>query len=82
MSDHPDPLPAPLVDAPPAGYKRRFIATEPRLSEAVQTYRDFGFDVVLVPAKNIDIDGQKCRECLDDTYGIYTRAGGSADRDS
>jgi hypothetical protein len=79
MCDHREPLPAPVVDAPPSGYQRRFIATEPRLSEAVQTYRDLGLDVVLVPSKNIDLNDQECRECLDDTYGIYTRQRGSAD---
>lgn len=79
MSDHPKPLPAPVVDTPPVGYQRRFIATEPRLSEAVQTYRELGLEVVLVPAKNIDLKGQECRECLDDAYGIYTCEGVSRD---
>ncbi len=31
------------------GWLRRFTASEPRLSEAIQTYRELGLEVLLVP---------------------------------
>jgi hypothetical protein len=37
------------------GWEKQFIASEPRLSEAVELYRESGFEVHLEPL-------QKCRE--------------------
>ena len=68
-------LPAPLLDAPPKGFQRKFTATEPRLSEAVTAYQALGLEVVLVGVLNTDDCGQECSECLADTFVIYTRPG-------
>jgi len=32
-----------------AGWERRFIACEPRLSEMVEMYKEIGFEVILEP---------------------------------
>lgn len=61
---------------PPKGWQRRFLAAEPRLSEAVQAYQDLGFQVVLVPALNDDLSDRECKECLDNSYVIYVLARG------
>ena len=66
------------------GWTRQFIANEPRLSEAVELYKQSGFDVHLesVPAEDeIDRCPQReageCRVCFEgneDQYKIiYTR---------
>ena len=34
------------------GWEKRFIAREPRLSEAVELYQSIGFDVLLEPLLN------------------------------
>lgn len=57
------------------GWKRRFVASEPRLSEAVELYESLGLEVKLEP---IDIDALEdgCKDCFmrDDTCKvIYTR---------
>ncbi|MFQ5601034.1 MAG: hypothetical protein ACE5G2_10845 [Candidatus Krumholzibacteriia bacterium] len=56
------------------GWERRFVYDEPRLSEAVETYRELGFEVVLLP---IAADDSQCTECMQqepDRYRvIYTR---------
>ena len=44
-----------------AGWNRCFIADEPRLSEAVETYRDIGFEVLVVPVR---ADDAACTECM------------------
>lgn len=66
------------------GWNRQFIANEPRLSEAVELYKQSGFEVHLesVPAKN-EInqcpqgEAGECRICFEgneDQYKIiYTR---------
>lgn len=58
------------------GWTRRFVACEPRLSEAVQLYRDLGYEVHLEPLPDSGEDGE-CRTCLEvniDRYRIiYTR---------
>ena len=39
-----------------AGWERRFIACEPRLSEMVATYKEIGFEVLLEPLpSNINV---------------------------
>jgi hypothetical protein len=69
------------------GWTRRFVACEPRLSEAVSLYRETGFEVHLEPLpKHEECEGCKaevhgedeCRICYDgfeDQYMIiYTRS--------
>ena len=67
------------------GWARQFIACEPRLSEAVDMYREAGFDVHLEPLSKepqcgTPVDGTeegKCRICfegVEDQYRIiFTR---------
>ena len=67
------------------GWTKMFIATEPRLSEAVDLYRESGFDVHLEPLSKEpeceecpgDDDEAECRVCFEgseDQYRvIYTR---------
>ncbi len=43
------------------GWQRCFIADEPRLSEAVETYEELGFEVQLLPVT--EEDGE-CTECM------------------
>ena len=43
------------------GWERCFIADEPRLSEAVETYEELGFEVALVP---VPLDDEGCTECM------------------
>jgi hypothetical protein len=56
------------------GWTRCFVADEPRLSEAVETYRELGFEVLLLP---VDLAEESCSECLraapDRFREIYTR---------
>jgi hypothetical protein len=67
------------------GWTRRFVAKEPRLSEAVDMYRDSGFEVLLEPlpretgcgTRAGDGEVDECRICFDgyeDQYMIiFTR---------
>ncbi len=67
-----------------AGWERRFVATEPRLTEAVELYQAIGFDVLLEPLPEKeesedpacqDKDCTACFEVNRDRYKIiYTRA--------
>jgi hypothetical protein len=41
------------------GWVKQFVANEPRLSEAVELYKDAGFDVHLEPLPK----GQECETC-------------------
>jgi hypothetical protein len=43
------------------GWEACFVADEPRLSEAVETYREIGFDVRLQPVR---LDGEACTDCM------------------
>ncbi len=43
------------------GWTRCFIADEPRLSEAVETYLELGLEVRLVPVPE---DEAQCSECM------------------
>lgn len=62
------------------GWRRQFIAAEPRLSEAVQMYRELGFEVHLepLPKQGKQPDGQahdaeiKCRVCFEGSEGQYS----------
>ena len=67
------------------GWTQRFIASEPRLSEAIEIYRDAGFEVRLEPLSSVagcetcdSEDAEStCRVCFEgyeDQYStIYTR---------
>jgi len=44
-----------------AGWKRCFVADEPRLSEAVQTYEELGLEVRLLPVPE---DDGECSACI------------------
>jgi hypothetical protein len=59
-----------------AGWARQFTADEPRLSEAVEEYRELGFEVLLEPLDPLETAGE-CTRCLmadRDRYKvIYTR---------
>ena len=67
-----------------AGWERRFIASEPRLGEAVELYESIGFEVLLDPLPSEDeMRGAGCEEkgctaCFEldrERYKIiYTRA--------
>lgn len=59
------------------GWMRRFVADEPRLSEAVQLYESLGYEVRLETAA-LDGANNECETCLIhqdcDRYGtIYIR---------
>jgi sulfur carrier protein len=43
------------------GWSRCFVADEPRLSEAVATYRELGFEVRLLP---VPLTDGACTECM------------------
>jgi len=49
------------VDLLAEGWERCFVADEPRLSEAVETYREIGFEVLLLP---VPLDDEACTECM------------------
>jgi len=62
------------------GWTRRFVADEPRLSEAVRMYQSLGFEVHLEPLMDLEPDEEcgECRVCFEgqprDKYMvIYTR---------
>lgn len=45
------------------GWEKRFIGSEPRLSEMVELYKEIGFDVLLEPLPDEDeIKAQECSE--------------------
>jgi hypothetical protein len=56
------------------GWEKRFTADAPRLTEAVETYKELGFEVHLEP---VDTSFEECTSCLtlfSDRYKtIYTR---------
>ncbi len=65
------------------GWKRQFVANEPRLSEAVELYKETGHEVHLEPvpqagnASDLPMVGSECTTCFDgneDQYKIiFTR---------
>ena len=56
------------------GWERRFIASEPRLSEAVEMYESLGLEVRLLPVHKC-AEGDECTACFDSERDriIYTR---------
>ena len=71
------------------GWRKRFVAAEPRLSEAVEMYRELGFQVRLEPVpapekisngppKSIERKCHACFEGSEDQYRIiFTKPAGS-----
>lgn len=68
------------------GWQRRFVANEPRVSEAAEMYKEAGFDVLLEPlpekaecesCSGEEEEEKECRICFEgfeDQYKIiYTR---------
>ncbi|NIS59342.1 MAG: hypothetical protein GTO13_01135 [Proteobacteria bacterium] len=64
------------------GWTRRFVANEPRLSEAVELYQSMGYEVHLEPLPLVDSDSgdkesEECRVCFkgfeDQCKIIFTR---------
>jgi len=56
------------------GWQRCFIADEPRLSEAVETYEELGFDVTLLPVPPEDGECTVCMQQQPERFKvIYTR---------
>ena len=61
------------------GWRRQFVATEPRLSEAVEMYRELGFQVHLepLPTPEKTSSGQpqgteiKCHACFEGSEDHY-----------
>jgi hypothetical protein len=59
-----------------AGWERRFIACEPRLSEMVATYKEIGFEVLLEPLPSKEEMQSGCEEsgctaCFDEDPERY-----------
>lgn len=57
------------------GWQKRFTASEPRVSEAVELYESMGFEVLVLPATPEDMNEAGCDACLDTltVKTIYTR---------
>jgi len=64
-----------------AGWQRCFTASGSRLQEAIDNYRELGFEVKTVPARELADD--PCTVCLDDehdqTMVIFTKKPGAPD---
>ena len=58
------------------GWTRQFTTDEPRLSEAVEEYKELGFEVLMEPIDSSETGGE-CTSCLmadcDHYKVIYTR---------
>ena len=66
------------VELEELGWMRRFVADEPRLSEAVRLYESLGYEVRLEPVA-LDETHKECKTCLvrqdcDRYRTIYIRA--------
>lgn len=59
------------------GWQKRFIASEPRLSEAVELYQSIGFDVLLEPLPDQEeldegeCSTSGCTACFEADKGRY-----------
>ncbi len=73
--------PASDADLRAAGWQRCFVADEPRLSEAVETYQELGFDVLVLPVRR---DVAECTVCMrqapERVRVIYIRDGRELER--
>ncbi len=74
MTDAEATQPRTEEEARAQGWKRNFVADEPRRSEMMETYRELGFAVITVP---ISLDSADCTECMtanpDAFQVIYTK---------
>ncbi|MBU8933491.1 MAG: hypothetical protein KOO62_05750 [candidate division Zixibacteria bacterium] len=63
------------------GWTQLFTASGTRLDEAIETYRELGFEIKTVPIK--ELGGNDCSVCFDDasdkTVMIFTRPGQTID---
>jgi hypothetical protein len=82
MMPAPPPGSSPSPDRLEAdGWKRCFVADEPRLSEAIETYRELGFEVALAPVAAPDGECATCSMADPQRYRvIYVRRPPSASR--
>ena len=55
------PAGTPEADLLAAGWQSCFVADEPRLSEAVEAYREIGYEVALLP---VPAEDARCTECM------------------
>jgi len=59
------------------GWTRQFVANEPRLSEAVELYKETGYEVHLEPIptggnpSDLPMVGSECTTCFDGTEDQY-----------
>ncbi len=59
------------------GWNRQFVANEPRLSEAVELYKETGYEVHLEPVptggdpSDLPMVGSECTTCFDGTEDQY-----------
>ncbi len=51
------------------GWEERFIAEEPRLSEAVELYESMGYEVYLLPLD--EATAQECKVCFEGYQSRY-----------
>ena len=56
------------------GWERQSVLSEPRLSEAVEMYKELGLEVRVEPF-DIESEDDECKECFagEDCKVIYTR---------
>ncbi len=52
------------------GWNRQFVTDEPRLTEAVELYKEIGYEVHLEPVTYEELN-QLCKNCLDDECNKY-----------
>lgn len=71
------------VELEEAGWTFRFVADEPRLGEAVESYESLGMEVLLDPVR---ADSDECAACLKNCFdrckAIYTRPSCDAPSDA
>ncbi|RLC28772.1 MAG: hypothetical protein DRH37_08910 [Deltaproteobacteria bacterium] len=66
-----------LEDLKREGWTRQFVAGEPRLSEAVELYKETGYDVHLEPIpsgvnpSDLPMMGTECTACFEGTEDQY-----------
>jgi hypothetical protein len=57
-----------------AGWQKRFVVDEPRLSEMVELYKETGFEVHLEPLTAVeepDEENEECRICFEGAENKY-----------
>ncbi|UCE67300.1 MAG: hypothetical protein JSU85_04605 [Candidatus Zixiibacteriota bacterium] len=65
------------------GWEPRFSASGSRLNEAIENYKNLGFEVRIIPVKELIADG--CKICFDDESDqsamIFTRKTCNVEKD-